>query len=382
MSESGSAVTNLLILGVYLKSEGYPNVKYRVQALKDMVELKVTEVNFPMWSEKQVGRGGIWSKLILSVWRTFFSHLVILYHYIRSCPTQTVYIPYPAVFVVFILSCLPKRYRPKKLVIDVFISLYDTIVNDRKLVASNSMAARVLKKIEKKAFEFSDIVVTDTLQNSVYYSELFDVPLNKFIAIPLSTNEHDMKPLPYMPDSNTVKVLFVGTLVPLHGIETILGAISLLDDSKNIEFTIIGDGQDGQFIEEYLKEHPGSITWVKTWQSASQIASYIYEADICLGIFGRGAKSQRVCPYKIYSYASCGRAIITGETDWTRSSFDALDLQPIRTTPVGNTELLADAILKLSVRGQERKLLADSAAIYYSDALSNAKANSAFYSLL
>lgn len=373
---------DLLILGVHLKSEGYPNVKYRVQALKGAVGLNVTEVNFPMWSERQVGRGGVWSKLILSVWRAFSSHLAVLYYYIRFCPIQTVYIPYPAVFVVLILSCLPKRYRPKKLVIDAFISLYDTIVNDRKLVASNSLVARGLKKIEKRAFEFSEVVVTDTPQNSVYYSQLFELPLQKFVAIPLSTNEDDMQAAPYMPSSKPVKVLFIGTLVPLHGVETILSAISQLRDNKNIEFTIIGNGQDGQLVEAYLKEFPGSITWVKAWQGASQIANHIFDSDICLGIFGGGAKAQRVCPYKIYSYALCGRAIITGETDWTRNAFDSLESKPIQTTPVENPVLLADAILELAISDEKRKSLADSAAIYYNDDLSNARANSVFHSLL
>jgi glycosyltransferase involved in cell wall biosynthesis len=183
---------------------------------------------------------------------------------------------------------------------------------------------------------------------------------------------------PYKPSSKTVNVLFVGTLVPLHGIETILQAITLLQGDKNIEFTIIGDGQDGRFVEEYLKEYPDSITWIKTWQSSSEIAKYIYGTDICLGIFGEGAKAQRVCPYKIYSYAMCGRAIITGETDWTRSLLTA---QYFETIPVGSGELLALAIKELAGNETKRDFLAGSAAKFYEQSLSNTKASSEFNAL-
>jgi glycosyltransferase involved in cell wall biosynthesis len=372
---AGEAEANLLILGVYLKSEGYPNVKYRVQALKEMGWLKVTEVNIPMWPEKQVGKGGVWRKLLLSAWRLFFSHLVVLYRFIRACPAHNVYIPYPAVFVAVILSFLPKRYQPKKVVIDAFISLYDTVVHDRRLFSSKSIVAKLLKKTERRAFKFADIVVTDTDQNSAYYSHLFELPLHKFVAVPLSTNENDMQLSPYKPSSKAVNVLFVGTLVPLHGIETILQAITLLQGDKNIEFTIIGDGQDGRFVEEYLKEYPDSITWIKTWQSASQIAKYIYEADICLGVFGRGPKTQRVCPYKIYSYALCGRAIVTAETDWTRKAFDLLDKAPFETIPVANAKLLAGKIDDLAGNETKRKNLAYSASDYYLKNLSNENGN-------
>jgi len=380
VSARSAADVKLLILGVYLKSEGYPNVKYRVQALKEASGFDVTEVNLSMWSDKQVGRRGIWRKLILSAWQLLFSHWVVLYRYIRACPSQNVYVPYPAVFVAVILSFLPKRYRPKKVVIDAFISLYDTIVHDRKLVTSRSIGAKFLKKIERRAFEFADIVVTDTDQNSEYYSQVFELPLHKFVAIPLATNENDMKATPYRSSIKAVKVLFVGTLVPLHGIETILRAMTFLKDN-NIEFTIIGDGQEGRLVEEYLKEHPDSITWVKTWQSASQIAKYIYEADICLGIFGDGAKAQRVCPYKIYSYALCGRAIITGESDWTRSALDLGAAQAFETIPVGNDELLAVAIKELVGDESKRGMLAEGAAKFYELTLSNAKASSEFNAL-
>jgi glycosyltransferase involved in cell wall biosynthesis len=369
---------DLLVLGVYLKSEGYPNVKYRVQALQEEVGLKVTEINYPMWPEKQLGVGGIWIKLLLSAWRLFFSHLVVLYRYLRACPTQKIYIPYPAIFVAVILSFLPKRCQPEKVVIDAFISLYDTVVNDRKLFSRKSIVAKLLMKIERRAFRFTDIVVTDTDQNSAYYSQLFGLPLCKFLAIPLSTNESEIKFSPYKPSSEAVKVLFVGTLVPLHGIKIILKAISLLRKNENIEFTIIGDGQDGRLVEEYLREYPDSIAWIKTWQSSSEIAKYIHRADICLGIFGEGAKAQRVCPYKIYSYAMCGRAIITGETDWTRSM---LTTQYFETTPVGSGELLAIAIKELAGNESKRALLAGSVAKFYEQTLSNAKASSEFNAL-
>jgi hypothetical protein len=74
----------------------------------------------------------------------------------------------------------------------------------------------------------------------------------------------------------------------------------------------------------------------------------------------------------------CGRAIITGETDWTRSLLTA---QYFETIPVGSGELLALAIKELAGNETKRDFLAGSAAKFYEQSLSNTKASSEFNAL-
>jgi len=257
---------------------------------------------------------------------------------------------------------------------DGFISLYDTVVNDRKLWSPNTLMSRLLYKLERHAFIKADIVLVDTPQNAIFYSKLFNIPAAHFFSLPLATNEVDYTPTPYSPSGERCRVLFIGTLVPLHGIRTIIEAARRLASREDIEFQIIGDGADAPLIQAHAGDLV-NVTWQRRWFSAEELAREIKASDICLGVFGDTDKTQRVCPYKIYSYSSIGRAIITGNTGWLQStagSPHSPHSPPFLGVPVNNPSALADAIAFLADAPQERIRLAESARNFYATHLSNA----------
>ena len=267
-------------------------------------------------------------------WRAIIAHVIVISRYLNSPRPELIYVPYPSVFVIFLLSWLPQGVRPCRIVTDVFISLYDTIVFDRQLLNQNGWSARLLRWIEKRAYGFADKLVVDTPQNARFLCELFGLPEERVIVIPLSTNEIDFKYTPYYPKTSYCRVLFVGTLVPLHGIETILEAIRLVSKRSNIHFKLIGNGQDAPIVEAWLRAYSLPLTWEKEWQPSNRLAEEISQADICLGIFGAGNKTQRVCPFKMYAYASMGRAIINGETEWLKDTTGRLSYEPFASIPL------------------------------------------------
>ena len=48
------------------------------------------------------------------------------------------------------------------------------------------------------------------------------------------------------------EILFFGTFIPLHGIDTIVKAANILKDQKDILFTICGDGQTKPEVEKLV----------------------------------------------------------------------------------------------------------------------------------
>ena len=206
-------------------------------------------------------------------------------------------------------------------------------------------------------------------------STLFDLPKSKFIAIPLSTDEINFVHRPYAPSASPAcKVLFIGTLVPLHGISVILEAIRLLSAESHIQFKLIGDGQDAHLIEAWKNQHGINIDWERKWQSSPQLAEEIAEADICLGIFGTGDKTQRVCPFKIYAYASTGRPIITGRTSWLVDAMGSLPEEAIASVAVADAAALAAKIKYLASAPKQRSELAENGNTYYQERLTNQSA--------
>lgn len=357
----------LLVMGVHLKSEGYPNTLYRLRDLEASGLFRVSEINVPMWSESTQNRHGF-SRLTRNAWRTAIAHVAVALRYLATKRPERAYVPYPAVFVLFLLSWLPSRRRPRHVVADAFISLYDTIVLDRRLIRQDGLAARLLKRIERRAYACADRVVVDTPQNARHLRSLFDLPEAKLVAVPLSTDEVHFGHSPYRPAGGICRVLFVGTMAPLHGLETILEAAQLLSARPDIHFRLIGDGQDAPAVEARLRTPLPHVEWERAWQPSRRIAEEIGRADICLGIFGAGDKAQRVCPFKIYAYASVGRAVITGETAWFR---EAAPAEAFATVPVGDAAALAARIAQLADAPRLRAGLAAGSRRFYENHLSN-----------
>jgi len=365
----------LLVLGVHQNSEAYPNTRFRLQGLKQSDVFDVSEINFPMSRENLSSSRGFFGK-IAAVARGILSHFVVISRYVFSAKTRFVYVPYPAVFVLYLLSWLPGRLRPDRIFTDAFISLYDTVVNDRALFLPESFAARLLFRMEKRAYSLSTKIIVDTPQSARFLCKLFSLHETKVVAVPLSTDEHNFQPVAYFGDPNGhCRVLFVGTLVPLHGIETILEAAVILSVRKDIVFRIVGDGQEARKIEMWKSRHAIPLQWVREWQSSEEVAREIVHSDICLGIFGSGDKTQRVCPFKIYAYASVGRAIITGESDWTKDIAEHAGEHYLETVPVANARALADKIARLADDVNLRKSLAAGSRKFYEENLSNKIAN-------
>lgn len=361
---------DLLIIGVHLKSEGYPNTLYRIEALRSSEAFKVTEINVPMWTETTQKIHGA-RRLARNLFRGLGGHFAVIARYMVSRRPEVAYVPYPSIFVLFLLSYFPAPLRPKYLVADVFISIFDTAVIDRGLLKENRIHARLLKWIESRAYRCADQLIVDTKSSARHISALFDLPAEKITTVPLSTNESDYRYSEYIPKDGVCRVLFVGTLVPLHGISTILEAVRRLKEHREIEFKFIGDGQEAKVVEAWQHQHGISLDWERRWQTSSQIALEIRKSDICLGIFGLGAKAQRVCPFKIYSYSVMGRPVVTARTEWVQEATQALDYDPFLCVPAGGAQALADEILRLSRDDALRIKLSESSRKFYSEHLAN-----------
>src|SRR5204862_2109483 len=100
--------------------------------------------------------------------------------------------------------------------------------------------------------------------------------------------------------------LFIGKLIPLHGLETILGAARR---TPEIAFRVVGSGQ----LDHVLQSRPPNVEWVR-WIDYERLPSELQGAGCALGIFGRSAKAQRVIPNKVFQALASGTPVVTADT--------------------------------------------------------------------
>tara|TARA_R110002072_G_scaffold100107_5_gene220410 strand:+ start:33726 stop:34883 length:1158 start_codon:yes stop_codon:yes gene_type:complete len=362
----------ILVAGTYKKSEAYPNVLFRIQSLIEHPHTIVKEINCCFLAKKQKNNNNV--RAFNNPFRLFLCHIMVFVRIILHYRAKRLYIPYPSIFLQYSISLLPKILRPDFIILDAFISLYDAIVLDRELIRKESWSAKLIFSIERRAFNTADHVIVDTKNNADYYSSLFNLSLEKFVPIPLATDERVFQPTPYIAEKDSVcRVLFIGTLIPLHGIRTIIAAIDILKEHQNISFHIIGDGQDAAYVSKYASQKSKYFTWNKSWCSSEELALEITRSDICLGIFGSTNKTQRVCPYKIYHYARIGRPIITAKTEWVDSIFINSNEMPFSLVDANDPSQLADQILQLARAPKMRLSLANKSSDFFASQLSVSK---------
>lgn len=252
-----------------------------------------------------------------------FNLLKIALRLIRSKDIKTIFIPaFNQTNSTFILV-FGKLFK-KKIIIDLLISDYDTLVNDRKLTNSWSLKAIKAYFNDYISVKLADILICDTYLHKKYFEKQFKGKQNKFRVIPVGAETlftpQDINEISIL--NSKFRVLFYGGFSPLHGIHHIINAAEKLKDIDNIEFLLIGDGQ--------TREEMGNITKRKELNNVRfidhisylQLPREIAKASIGLGIFGESEKVQRVIPNKVFQMASCGKPIITLDTPSIRELFE------------------------------------------------------------
>lgn len=313
--------TTIHVAGTGLRGSGYPNAVGTLRILRGLPGVEVRDrarwlpEGTALW--RKAGRGGT-SLVFLArlAWLNALEALRVLP--LARVPTARVYAPYPSIFLLWWLSLLPRVLRPR-VVADAYVSLWDAAFRDRGLASERGLVSRCFRRFEARALRAADRVHVDTVANREWFISSFGVDPSRIRAIPLVVDIPQAgggTPSDKVgPETSALKVLFIGTLVPLHGIGVIAAAAgALLNNGANVEFTFVGDGQDRAALEALVESHNGGrVTWIRDWQSTGELMSRIREADVCLGVFGGGGKASRVLPFKIYLALAAGKAVVTQE---------------------------------------------------------------------
>jgi glycosyltransferase involved in cell wall biosynthesis len=254
---------------------------------------------------------------------------------------------YPGHFDVLAL----RRALPDTpLILNPLVSLSDTLVGDRARFDARSLPARALRAIDRRAFGAADVVVADTNAHAEHFSSL---GAGRVEVVPIGAEERIFHP-PWQPAAEPW-VLFVGKLIPLHGIETILGAARSLPD---VHFRVIGEGQLG----DRLHGRPGNAEWVR-WVDYELLGDEYRAATCALGIFGTSPKAARVIPNKAYQALACGTPLVTADTPAARELL--VDGESAQLVPAGNADALAGTVRRLLGDDAVRRRIAGGGAATY-----------------
>jgi glycosyltransferase involved in cell wall biosynthesis len=232
------------------------------------------------------------------------------------------------------LPAAKRAARKRPVVFNPLVSLADTLVVDRRRFRPASLPARALEAIDRRTFRAADLVVADTTAHAQFFAEL--AGLDEVAVCFVGAEERLFQP-GWVPPARFA-ALFVGKLIPLQGVETILAAARL---APEIPFRIVGSGQ----LAPLLIDQPANVEHVP-WVEYDRLPAEIRSAGCVLGIFGTTGKAQRVIPNKAFQALACGAPLITADTPAARELLT--DGESALLVPPGDPGALAQTIRRLA----------------------------------
>ena len=218
------------------------------------------------------------------------------------------------------LARLASLVKGVPVVFDAFLSLYDSMVYDRGLVAEGSLTALKLYSWDKVACALSDVVLLDTYQHIRYFVETFREPLEKFRRVWIGADDDVFYPRKAKREEGVFKVFFHGSFIPLQGVHHIVKAAKLLKEERDVLFELVGKGQTFNEALKLAQSLGLNNLRFLGWVDYHELPNYLARADVCLGIFGDTAKARRVIPNKVYEALAMAKPVVTGDTPAAREA--------------------------------------------------------------
>jgi glycosyltransferase involved in cell wall biosynthesis len=313
----------VLYFGTYERA--YPRNAQVISCLRG-AGVEVVERHEPVWE----GQEQKWSVGVGAAARLALAQLRLRRG--RSPDADVVIVGYPGHLD---LRTARRAARGRPVVFNPLVSLEDTFVADRGRFRPGSLAARLLRRIDRRAFRAADLVVADTEAHADFLAKLTGVPRERFRVCFVGAEERVFEPgwSPQEPFA----ALFVGKLIPLHGLETILEAARL---APEIPVRVVGSGQ----LDDLLTGRPPNVEWVR-WVPYEELPGELSRAGCALGIFGTSGKAGRVIPNKAFQALACGVPLVSADTPAAR---ELLDDESAVLVPPGDPEALAAALRRLA----------------------------------
>lgn len=244
-----------------------------------------------------------------------------------------------------VLPVFWRKFKNNTIITDFFISIYDTLIFDRKRVKEKTLVAKILKKIDQVTVKKSDYIISDTKAHAQYFCTEFGAKQERIFVLYLEADRSIYYPMRIKKKKNFLNkfiVLYFGSILPVQGVDVVMGAISRLCSNKNIHFIIVGP-----IGKKVKKINSDTVTYID-WLEQKVLAKYIAMSDLCLGghFSDDVNKANRTIPGKVYIYRAMDKKVILGDSDANRELFSENDKE-VFFVKRGSAEALSKMIVKI-----------------------------------
>src|SRR3989344_5445581 len=233
---------------------------------------------------------------------------------------DAIFVAFPGQLDVPLGWVLGKLTR-KPVVFDMYYSMYDTFVFDRKSFAPNSFRGLTYYYIDKLAATLADHVITDTSAHANHYSKLFKIPRRKFTRIFVGGDDATFCLPKKFATKKNLTIEFHGMFSRSQGAEYFVQAAKILEQESNLKFLLIGDSTYYLLPKEKVNKLRIKKLNYMGEVSLSRLAKLVSEADICVGHLGNTDKAKNAISNKTFQAIFSGKPVLVMDSQANRELF-------------------------------------------------------------
>lgn len=253
-------------------------------------------------------------------------------------------------------ACWAANTFNKQLIVEMYISIYDTFVKDQKILKGKqinpeSKQAKEMFTKDVLSLNKSDFLIHTANHELDYWEKIFNTkvaPEKVFIAPNFNTYSLDYKKEKQA--KGKLNICWWGTFIPLHGLENILQAMKILNTRKvDFHCNLFGTENELFFMYEKkikLEQLDDCISLRKDLRFVdNSLPKYLIDnCDLALGIFGNTDKAYNTVPNKLIEALSMKIPTLTMESTALKEFFEPEDLWTCEPKP----EAIAQSIQSIT----------------------------------
>lgn len=234
----------------------------------------------------------------------------------------------------------------KPLIFDEYINAAEYLAEHNTL-ATESRLGKLFLRWYSGLLRRCRFILADTESHADYSAKLTGIDRNRYVALPVSTDESLFYPsaAQYVPSKDgTFRVFYYGVMKRLYGLEYLLeAAVALAKTHPQVEFTISDPRGDQAKALEAAIAKGARIKIHSGWIPFETLPKRMIEADLCIGgPFGKTLQSQFVIATKTFQMLACARPALVAKNLTANEGFQ--DKKNCLLVPQANPKAIAEAI--------------------------------------
>jgi glycosyltransferase involved in cell wall biosynthesis len=239
-------------------------------------------------------------------------------------------------FVLLLAGGRPVHY-------DEFINPVEWFVEEHRKFRAGGLRARLLRKVFRAWGLRSASILADTASHAAHSAQLSGIPLERYRVVHVGTDEETFRPGgPPRRADGVLRVLYYGSMLPLHGLDIVVEAVRRAGATTRISLLAVGGDAATRRILDDARASGVDIEY-RSWVDYAQLPAVFAECDLFLGgPFGGTVQADFVITGKTFQFLACARPVVIGANHESQVFTDRVDAIIV---PQRDTSALADAFV-------------------------------------